>query len=185
MLANIRGNGGGYWFADWFAPWSWIGTTHVDLVDASNKAEPAITEQVTIDGTYINSRRIGNLLYLVTRHTPTVDGVVPFAETEEARAANQTIINEVDISDIMPKIRYSDGSEQDLVSVQDCFVPATSGDGEIYYYPTVTTITALDLTSPGQFDSLCMAEGVSGMHMSLNALYLSAFNSPGTRPDPA
>lgn len=116
------------------------------------------------------------MLYLVTRYTPSAPSIVPFAATAEEKARNQEIIDRIDVAELLPSVRFSDGSDQPLVSSDACFVPL-SETGDTVYFPTVTTITAIDITTPANFSSLCMAAGVTGMFVSPTAIYLAAYQS--------
>jgi hypothetical protein len=181
-LVNVRGAMQyAVWDTLYISPWNWNGTTGVDFVDVDMPVAPAVVQQLSIDGSYVNSRRIGNMLYLVTRYTPTVEGILPFAESAEDKAHNQALIDNMDIAELLPKIRFSDGSDAPLVSSSACFVPLEEA-GDTVYFPTITTITAIDISSPTNFSSLCMAEGITGMFVSQQAIYLAAYKS-GILPD--
>lgn len=174
ILANIRSTGGYLWFESFFAPWGWDEETDIDFLDVDNGA--SIAEQLEIDGNYVNSRRVGNMLYVITRHTPAADGIIPFADTEAEKDINRALLDQLDINDVLPRVRFADGTEVPLVTTAECFLPDMSG-GEPIYYPTITTVTAFDMTSPEDFSSLCMSEGVYGMHVSPDAVYLAAYRS--------
>ena len=174
-IAAISGGHDVSWFADWFVPWNWNGKTQIDLVDISDTAAMAITETLALDGTYVNSRRIGDTLYVITRFTPELEDLKRPAETDDEREANQTIIDAVETDDLLPTITYLDGSTENLVNSENCFLPPATDD-EVQY-PTLTTITAIDLTNPRNLSSVCLTDGIQGMHMSLNAIYLAALDN--------
>ncbi len=178
LVATISSSGQYYaWTDAWFAPWHWNGTTRVDIVDATIVEAPLSSEGFEIDGDYVNSRRIDNTLYLITRYTPSVDGVIPFAETDDDKEHNQAILDEIQVDDVLPKIRFDDGTESPVVTSDECFLPRIEAGEDTVFYPTITTVTAVDLDSPRSFQSLCMAEGIAGMHVTRDAIFLAAYSS--------
>jgi hypothetical protein len=176
LLANVRSNAGTYWYANWFAPWSWSGKTRIDIVNTDTAATPRLSSQLVIDGNYVNSRRVGKTLYLVTRFTPVVKDLIANPNTAADRDANRTRIARIAIRDVLPRLTFADGTSRPLVTTAECFVPNRKS-GDTIRYPTITTVTAIDLTAPSNFASLCMPEGVYGMHVSRNAIYLAAYQS--------
>jgi hypothetical protein len=174
-VAAISGGHDVSWFADWFAPWNWNGKTQIDMVDVSDTETMTITETLEIDGTYVNSRRVGDTLYVTTRFTPELEDLKRPAETDEEREANQVLIDAAETDELLPTITYRDGSTEKLVSTENCFLPPTT-DEEVQY-PTLTTITAIDLTNPRDLTSVCLTDGIQGMHMSLDAIYLAALDN--------
>ena len=178
LVAAVSGSSQFHTWTDaWFAPWHWNGTTRVDLVDATVASAPLLTEGFEVDGDYVNSRRIDNTLILITRYTPSVDGVIPFAETTEDKEHNQDLLDSIEVDDVLPRIRFDDGTDSLLVTSDECLLPRVEESEETVYYPTITTVTAVDLDAPGSFRSLCMAEGVAGMHVTRDAIFLAAYSS--------
>jgi uncharacterized secreted protein with C-terminal beta-propeller domain len=159
-----------------FAPWGWNGTTVIDLFDVNDPLTAAKTEELRLDGSYVDSRRIGKTLYVITRFSPTVDGLIPFAESDVEKETNRAFIAALDVNDMLPGVTDSNGNVKPLVSTDGCFVPEASVDsteGQIYY-PTITTITAIDLLNPGSYESICMTDGIYGIHVSQDSIYLAA-----------
>ena len=176
LLANIR-SGHVPELIDYSNPLVWTGQTYVDLLDVTDPTALVVMTQLRLDGHYVNSRRVGDQLYLISRYTPSVPGLVPFAETDEDKAANQSLIEAVDIDDILPNVRNSRGAEEPLVSTDQCFLPRADKEEDQLYSPIVTTITAINLNDPSQIRSICMAAEIQGLHMSQEALYLAAYGS--------
>lgn len=165
-----------HWFVEWFSPWGWNGKTRIDLVDISDVTVLTKTNSLELDGSYITSRRIGNVLYVVTRFTPSLAGLVLNAESEEEIDANERLIEELDVNELLPQVRYQDGTSGNLVTSDNCFLPPITDVGPAVYYPTLTTITAIKLDNPSDMTSVCLTDGIQGMHMSLNAIYLAALD---------
>ena len=182
VLADIRNTysyGIGGEFVDaiadsFFAPWPWDGTTVLDFFNIDNPASIQKSSQLTLKGTYIDSRRIANKLYVITRFTPSVDGLVPFAESTADIEKNRAIIDGLDISDLLPKLSFDNGNTVNLVATDACFLHSINTASDQINYPTITTITAIDMNDPTSFQSLCLTDGISGIHVAKESIYLAA-----------
>jgi hypothetical protein len=178
MLAAVSGGLDFSWFVDWFAPWNSTGTTRIDLLDINDPAAMTVQERLDIEGNYVNSRRIGDVLYIITRFTPDIaDELIRPAETDEEKQANEDLIEQLDTNDLLPTVTYLDGSTTPLVDSDNCFLPPTTEAEEGIEYPTLTTITAVNLSNPRDLTSVCLTDGIQGMHMSLDAIYLAALDA--------
>ncbi len=177
-LAAIRSGGGQVYYLaavdSRFAPWFWENDTKIDLIDAAVLSSPQLTEHIEIDGSLIQSRRIGNTLYVVTRFSPYLEGYQPFARDEKAIAANEKALAAADPSTFIPKVRSRSSGERDLLDPGTCLIPNTSVSAVDEGYPTLTTITAIDIEQQVVTGAACLAEGVWGMHMTESALYIAS-----------
>ncbi len=161
------------WYNGWAEPWGWgQGKTVIHLFDVSNAQDGNLIGQLTLDGHAIHSRRIGDLLYIVTRHTPVLAGLVPHASDPEEVESNRQIIEQSDTGDLLPQIVTPLGVSRDLVAAESCFLPATAA--EEVNYPTLVTLSAINLRDPDDVTSVCMADNVDGIHVSLDAVYLTS-----------
>ena len=161
------------WNDGWAQPWGWQqGKTVIHLFDISTPQDGNVLAQLTLDGYAIHSRRIGDFLYLVTRHTPALKGLIPHATEATEVASNQQIIDASDIEDLLPQMTASGESPRNLVTADSCFLPETAAD-EVSY-PTLVTLTAVDLRDPDDVSSICMADNIDGIHVSLDAVYLTS-----------
>jgi len=161
------GQSAGPWHWDrWFAgtPYEVTQETRLWVFDTSDPENiGAPLANVVLKGDMVNSRRVGNHLYLVTRYAPT-PGTDP----------------------VVPQLTI-DSTQRPLVAPADCLVPA-GDDG----FPVLTFIVAIDLVTPGNSHAACFAGEVYTMYMSRESLYLAAqrYNpdfdwNVGTRPLPA
>ena len=175
QLATI--NSSGWWgmYGDMFMdPTSWRGqTTGISLYDISNAEEPFLDWNIDIEGGFVTSRKIGDIIYLVTRHTPQVTNYIEYP-TIDQQEQNDEILNTVSSSDILPKISINDADQTDFLSVSDCF---TFNDDhaltpDIYGYPTMTVLIAVDITNQSIVNNTCYLESTSGVYVSQNAMYL-------------
>ena len=125
------GQSGNYWAWDaWFAamPYAVSQETQLWVFDVSNPEDVPAALKVTLKGEMIDSRRIGDTVYLVTRYTPRpdIDPLVPKISTD------------------MPDVALYADTEADLVPPADCLIPSEGSEG----YPSLTFITAIDLANP-------------------------------------
>ncbi|MGI9287115.1 MAG: beta-propeller domain-containing protein, partial [Pseudomonadales bacterium] len=157
----------------WFAPGAWLnGETVISLYDLEDPSQPQQSWGAAFDGSLVESRRIGDTLYLVSRFTPFVDGLnYYYTEDEAERQNDQQLIDAVPLDDLIPKIRIN-GSEQVLVQPDDCYVPTENSPEESLPNGSITTITAIPLSAPSQFKSTCYTGNAQGLYMSQQALYL-------------
>lgn len=154
---------------------TWMNSSvQVQRVDVSNPAAVALGERLQIDGTLVDSRRIGNQLYVVTTWRPTlVPQVLPAsasaAEREAAIAALQP-------ADLLPRIRRNGASRADstnsepLMAETDCYVREGNASTDVQ----LTTVTVFDLSSPTLArSSRCFVGGTEALYMSASNLYLA------------
>jgi Beta propeller domain len=142
--------------------------TSVQRVALNEQGGLAPGEHLSIDGQLVDSRRIGNRLYLVSSFRPStvVEQLPPTttaAEREEAIAA-------LTAAQMLPKIRRNGGAAQPLLAETDCYVQPLNASVVI----EITTVTVIDLsvaTLPTQ--SRCIVGGAEALYMSANALYLA------------
>ncbi|MDX1733994.1 MAG: beta-propeller domain-containing protein, partial [Halioglobus sp.] len=66
--------------------------TEVRGWDVADPAAPAELFSMEIEGALLTSRRVDNMLYVITRFSPVVDDLVPYPATEEARANNEAVL---------------------------------------------------------------------------------------------
>ena len=158
-------------FAD---PAIWEGqTTAIDIYDVSNISEPSAQLQIEIEGGFVNSRKKGDIVYLVARHTPSIDNYT-FFPNEEQQASNQAAIDALNIDQILPKLRVN-GDITGLLNAEDCRI--TDADNAIApsapASPIMTMIIAIDLQEQEIANAICYLDSTSGIYVSENAIYLT------------
>ena len=186
-------NSSGWWglYGDAFSsPGTWQDqSTGLKVYDISDTANPSLEWQVEIEGGFISSRKKGDIVYLVARHTPSVDGLQNYPADNQAAAENTATLDALGIEDILPKIAIN-GTESPLLEATDCSV-ADSGHSSSpsrFYTPTMTLLIAIDLGSstdaqPVISQAVCYMESTSGIYISKNAIYLTQadYNNSETR----
>ena len=104
---SLYGTYGDFW-AD-IAIWApeRLGFRIYDVADAAN---PTLDIDVKIDGVFVESRRIGNTVYLVSRYTPRVEGLHYYVTDAAQQAQNEALLASVSLDDLLPKITINDAT---------------------------------------------------------------------------
>lgn len=157
----------------WYDLNVWGGTSgfRLDLIDVTDPSQSEKTWAVSIDGTYLDSRRIDNKLYVISRYYPHIDSFVPYPSSEVVASRNAEIVDALNIENLLPERHVNGGSAETHVTAEECLVP----EGKLQnntYLPFILTITTFDLDSPGSMKVACMIGEDSGLYASTNSLYL-------------
>lgn len=144
--------------------------TYLTLYDVSTPANSKVSWSIDIEGSLIDSRRINDKLYLVTRYVPEVPGVNWYAHSKEDEEKNQQAIEALTLDDLLPKMTDASGTNVPLVSSDNCYVPESAQ--EDYYSPALVTITTINLNNPSDITSVCVGGYSSGIFSSTESLYL-------------
>jgi uncharacterized secreted protein with C-terminal beta-propeller domain len=169
LIVTLAGNNT---FTSWRDIWNWQNTeTQLEFLDASNPAELNSIETLTIDGQLVSSRRVGEVLYLVTRFTPNLPNYQPQAYDDKLVAENDAVLEGSSLADLTPKIVDSKNQVKSLISSSSCYLPKNALDYN--QNPTVITVTAIPLSSPTDHTSTCFAGDTETLFMTTNSLYLA------------
>ncbi len=132
--------------------------------DISDPSEPERINRLEIEGGLVSSRRAGDDIYLITRHTPAIEGLIPYPATEAEALANADILDSVDENAILPTIRLN-GESTTPLSLDDCYRQdpshplATDMPGD----PVVTTILKVSTGSGEIAGAACALESIDGI----------------------
>ena len=139
------------------------------LVDVENPNNSQVTASYTIDGNIIDSRRVDNVLYVISSYRPHLDGLI-YANTDEEKLSNYQKIQATNISDLLPSYTTANGERFPLVSEDNCYLPenATDKDG----FDGVVTLTAIDMNNAQTLTSVCINTQVEGIYASASSVYL-------------
>ncbi len=176
-------NSSGWWglYGEAFiSPRTWQGqSTGLAIYDISDTANPTMDWQIDIEGGFISSRKKGDTVYLVARHTPRADGLHYYPSDDEMIAENQTTLDALSAEDILPKISIN-GTESSLLGATDCSITDAEHSAlpARTYTPTMTLLIAIDLAQstdgePSVAQAICYMEPTSGIYVSENAIYLT------------
>ena len=156
-------------------------TTVLDIYDIRDMRTPTSQFKIEVEGGFVSSRRKGNNIYFVTRHTPSISGFEYFP-TAEQQTENELLIDSLTVADILPKITVN-GEPSEAIKSQDCFLfdpdneqaPAEIG------YPTLTLVFAIDLVSNSLSKAMCYLESTNGIYVSENAIYLTQIDASSNK----
>lgn len=177
QLLSVGHDNGPYDWA-WFAfDYYWRDQrTQITSWDVSTPETPRENWSLELDGSLLTSRRIDNILYLVTRYTPAIEGLLPYPVSEEELADNESLIDKTPLADMLPNLVRNGGEPRELLQGTDCYLP--NADYEELSLPPVSgsliTVTAIDLRAPEQISSLCFNSFSSGFYASRDSLYITA-----------
>jgi hypothetical protein len=125
--------------------------------------------EATLDGVFVESRRVGNTVYIVSRYTPWIDGLNYYVSTAEQQAENEALLAGATLDDLLPKITIGNETHL-LVQPENCYVTTSDDTAN---NPVLTSITAVPLDDPENFTTACYNESAYGVHVSENALYFA------------
>jgi len=142
---------------------------NVSLINVSEPKNSTSIGSLTFDGFVVDSRRVGDTLYVISRYSPMVTDLV-YAQSEDDEWVNYRHIMDTDISELLPKYRDQDGIERALVTVENCYLPenATDKDG----FDGMVTLTAININDPQQLSSACVNSQVQGIYATPDSVYL-------------
>lgn len=138
----------------------------------SQNGTPLIPEpnEVRIEGSLIESRLIGNKLYLISQYNPRIENLIPYPSTQTDRRRNQDRINDLSEEALIPNIYINNVAFQ-LFNGGSCVIAAR--DTELRSYPNVVSITEINIESPNEWRSSCYVGNTNQAFVSLNNVYLS------------
>lgn len=149
----------------------------IEFVDVNQPSAPKLATAISLEGSLIDSRRLGDTLYLITRYDPWLE-TLQFEEVEgQARSENETALSHVELAELLPQ--YRQGDQQAPLS-EDCY--ASSDTQPEHGFFSMVNITAIDLNAQRVVSSECLSTGVDSMTMSTNALYLTSYDWRQSEP---
>lgn len=185
-------------YTSWFLPYYWGNNkTEIKFLDVTQPSAMQLKSTITLNTTLLSSRVVDNVLYVVTRKNPHFsyptepakpvvlgDSASPLTPAQVDDSI-QTLpyvppkpveIPKIDIDELLPTISFNSEKATPLVKATDCYVPAQSSDKGVDN--TLMTITAIPLTAPNDYYSVCVAGSVNTFYMSTQALYLASTRYP-------
>ncbi|KRP17666.1 MAG: hypothetical protein ABS23_11850 [SAR92 bacterium BACL16 MAG-120619-bin48] len=160
-------------------------TTILSVYDIADVTAPTNQINIEFEGGFVNSRKKGDIVYLVARHTPIIEGFV-YYPNDTQKIENERLLSEISLEDMLPTMSI-DGISSPLVNVGDCLItdsehelsPAVNG------YPTMTILIAVDLVDPRIVKARCYLEPTDGIYVSQNAIYLSQIDYDDSLTEPS
>ena len=182
QLVSIDSSGWWGMYGDVFMdPFTWrnqtIGLDVYDITeipensDPTGLYEPELIWEFDLEGGFVTSRKKGDIVYLIARHTPTIDGYYDYPTADQAET-NQTALEELNGDDLLPTA-YINNQPVDFLNSTDCLMinedhAAANID---YGYPTMTILVAVNVAEQTIENSTCYLESTSGVYVSQESIY--------------
>lgn len=149
-------------------PYWMHGSVGVQRVDIADPAAAAAGERLAIDGQLVDSRRIGDTLYVVTTHRPVL--AAEALPASASAADREAAIARTTAAELLPRLRRNGGAPQPLLAETECWLQGANASLAVEF----TTITAIDLRSPTLAQtSRCIVGGSEALYMTPASLYLA------------
>jgi hypothetical protein len=142
------------------------------IYDVANPAAPRTLFVATMDGVFVESRRIGDRVYVVSRHTPRL----------LLDAAQRAAVDATPLASLLPQITF-DGVTRPLVDPARCYVTTDDSDGPA---AVITSITVIPVLNPAAWTTTCYNEEAYGVYVAEQSLYLTQYRlAPSPQPQGA
>ena len=162
-----------------FDYWGWYASrTNLHFFNVTDPSVASETHSLQIQGQLVSSRVVAGKLHLVTRFTPYIRGYIPPYDDETVSDSSQQQITDTPLVDLLPKRKLDDQEVELLVQPDHCFVPSYEENNN---YPTLITISTIDLADPSQMQSVCVAGYNDNIYATTESLYLIQQNYQSTR----
>ncbi len=173
QLIALSGNNNQQYFSkEWFNPEFWSDrSTRLDFFETQN-GKLANSYNIELDGQLISSRRIGATLYLVTRHTPTLNGLILHPENEQQVATNRALIEAATLSDFLPDYAINGINKGDILSASSCFTNEYPDNSNSQ--ASIINIVAIDTNNNNSKPTgTCFVGNTEALYVSAKSLYLA------------
>lgn len=145
------------------------GVTEIEILDSRTDGLVESLWHGRINGTLIASRRVGDRLYVVTRHVPEVMGFNYLSNSTSALAANRTLLSGTPLSNMVPMLSINSAPAQPLIQTGNLFAPP---QGMRALSPDVFAVTAIALDRPAVTGSLGVMGIMDTVYASTKGLFL-------------
>ena len=174
MLASRNNFGFGIGIEPFFAPGWRDNKFNVGLYNAANGETLSQTADIHIDGHLIDSRRIGNMLYLITSFTPNVPDIQPFTTDSAIQQQNFDRLQAATSAELLPHYSIGKDGERRLLNEQPCLIPSDAGklDG----YGNINTLVAIDTSKPDSLSTTCINAASNDLYVSTEAVFLTSYS---------
>lgn len=141
--------------------------TQVDIYDTTTIQSPARIARIGVEGSLVNTRRTSAGIHLITRHSPSIDGYIYYPSNDAEKAANDSLVNNLNSEDLLPKIQI-DGVDVTGPNLSQCYFnnPNSSSYREFSYFPTITTVTTIDPLDGSIDDGFCFVGYSDGVYIN-------------------
>lgn len=168
----------------WDSPSYWQGNkTQISLYDVTQADKMALQKKISLSGSKISSRIVGSTLYLLSRNSPEYYYDYPVILEDAAVSSDVAELTGSYIypsperppltqEQLLPTISFDDGKEVPLVDATDCYLPSQKSSHS--YDQTIITLTAIPISNPEEFKSICISGSIETFYMSAESVYLAS-----------
>lgn len=160
---------------DFAIPERWSGgSVGLDIYDVGAETSYERLARLQIEGVLVNSRRTEAGIFIVTRHSPDIEGLNYYPSTQEELQSNQNLLEAVDSGDFLPLIER-DGMALEAVSASDCYAlnPEDEDAPERSGSPTISLVLQIDPGTGDILDAVCLLEPIDGVYLTKDNLYFT------------
>ena len=130
---------------------------------------------IRVEGALVNSRRTEAGIFLVTRHTPAIEGLTYYPASQDEIDQNQNLLEALEPADFLPVIER-DGEVLTPVTYDQCYAinPEDDAAPEARGNPILTLVLQIDPDSAEVIDAMCLLESIDGVYLTTTSLYFTA-----------
>lgn len=135
--------------------------------DITSPAAPSLVSELSIEGGLVASRKTGDEVYIITRHSPNIDGLIAYPQTVEETANNASLLASASESDVLPEILINDLPVAPL-SLDDCYRvdPEHPLAADLPADSVLTMLLTVSASTGNIIRSACIMEPVGGVYVS-------------------
>ncbi len=146
------------------------GKTYVEIFTRQPASQMQSVWRASFDGHLVDSRKIGDQLFLVKRFAPTLQNYQYFNTSAAAIAQNQTILNNTSLAQLMPQKSINGGVVSTMMNARDVWLPPLADRVITAQY---LILTRINLANPVDHESMAVLGDVDAAHLSQNHLYVA------------
>jgi uncharacterized secreted protein with C-terminal beta-propeller domain len=182
QLVSIDSSGWWGMYGDAFMdPYTWRNqTVGLDVYDISDIPDISVSDDLhqpdllwefELEGGFVSSRKKGDVIYLIARHTPTIPGYYDYPTAEQSET-NHSVLEGLTSEDLLPKA-YVNNEAVDFLNSTDCLMINENHEASStgYGYPTMTLLVAINVAEQTIENSVCYLESTNGVYVSQEAIY--------------
>lgn len=140
----------------------------LQFIDTRDAAAPVAGTRLSIEGSLVDVRRVGDTLVVVAVHRPALAvQALPAGAPAALRAA---AIARVGADELLPTVRRNGGAAAPLLRETDCWLQGDNGSLALQ----LTTVTLVNLADPAlPQSSRCFAGGTEAVYLTARNLWLA------------
>lgn len=153
--------------------------SEVRFMSLADPAAPSETMKLGFSGDLLESRLIGNELYLVIQYRVSETRVLgPRSSDSAERSEPMTekavveMVNDTPLEDFLPQVWYDGQLSGNLFSDGLCHLPDATQGG----YPSIISVVRINIESPDDWEAKCNSGRIHGVYASQDAFVLTGYD---------